>query len=334
MAGTLVIRFGALGDFCVTAWFLAGLADADVPRPLTVVTKRALAPLAAAVAGVDRVLPLSEGGLGGLARLAARIRAERPELWLDAHGVLRSRALGLLCARRADARLRKDTLDRLRLIREGGVHAEGPALLDRLDALVPGAPGRARLTPRPRPPLASLRPVDDGALRVALAPGARWPTKRWPDAHAVALLRDQLARDDRRVLLLLGPEDAHWLVRTGAADLADHPRLDILPGRPLVEVAAALGRCRAAVTNDSGLLHLSEAVGTPVTALFGPTVRAFGYAPLLPASRLLESDLECRPCSRTGSRPCHRGDLACLATLAPEQVSEALEQVLAAAGGA
>ena len=178
-----------------------------------------------------------------------------------------------------------------------------------------------------------LRPDDDGVLRVALAPGARWPTKRWPDAHAVALLRGQLARDDRRVVLLLGAEDADWLARTGAADLADHPRLDVLAGRPLTEVAAALGRCRAAVTNDSGLLHLSEAVGTPVTALFGPTVRAFGYAPLLPASRLLETDLDCRPCSRTGSRPCHRGDLACLASLAPEQVSEALEQVLAAAGG-
>jgi ADP-heptose:LPS heptosyltransferase len=62
-------------------------------------------------------------------------------------------------------------------------------------------------------------------------------------------------------------------------------------------------------------------VGTPVVAMFGPTVRAFGYAPSLPRSVLLEiDDLPCRPCSRNGKRPCHRGDLACLVRLEPDLV--------------
>jgi heptosyltransferase-2 len=78
------------------------------------------------------------------------------------------------------------------------------------------------------------------------------------------------------------------------------------------------------VTNDSGLLHLSEAVGTPVVALFGPTVREFGYFPRLGASAALEVPLECRPCSRNGKRPCHRGDLACLERI---EVGAVLERV-------
>lgn len=335
MGGTLVIRFGALGDLCVTGWFLAGLAERDVPRPLTLVTKAAHAPLGAAIPGVDAVLSLDDGGPDDLLDLARRVRRAAPELWLDAHGVLRSRLLGLLCARRARARLRKDTLDRLRLIRAGGARAQGPSLLDRLDALagdagIAGAPGRSRLVPSPRPPLAHLRPAAAGADRVAVAPGARWPTKRWPDAHVADLLRRLLSRPDRSVSLLLGREDADWPRRAGIAPLVDDPRLRVLTGAPLLDVAAELGRCAAAVTNDSGLLHLAEAVGTPVAALFGPTVRAFGYAPLLPDSRLLEIDLDCRPCSRTGSRPCHRGDHACLVSLAPDTVVAAVDGILAA----
>ena len=63
-------------------------------------------------------------------------------------------------------------------------------------------------------------------------------------------------------------------------------------------------------------------------SMFGPTVRAFGYAPLLPRSVLLERDLDCRPCSRTGARPCHRGDLACLQGIPPATVLDALRAVL------
>jgi ADP-heptose:LPS heptosyltransferase len=72
-------------------------------------------------------------------------------------------------------------------------------------------------------------------------------------------------------------------------------------------------------------MHLAEATGTPVVALFGPTVRAFGYYPQLPPSIALEvDDLDCRPCSRNGKRPCWRGDLACLTRLEPAVVLEAV----------
>jgi heptosyltransferase-2 len=69
---------------------------------------------------------------------------------------------------------------------------------------------------------------------------------------------------------------------------------------------------------------MAEAVGTPVLALFGPTVREFGYFPIRPGSRVMERSLDCRPCSRNGKRPCHRGDLACLRDIPPDEVLAAL----------
>jgi len=51
-------------------------------------------------------------------------------------------------------------------------------------------------------------------------------------------------------------------------------------GRPIDQVAAFLALCKLTVTPDTGLLHLSEAVGTPQVALWGimrPELRVRGY---------------------------------------------------------
>jgi hypothetical protein len=61
-----------------------------------------------------------------------------------------------------------------------------------------------------------------------------------------------------------------------------------------------------------------------VRALFGPTVEEFGYFPSLASSRVVQKDLDCRPCSRNGKRTCWRQDQACLAEISPARVQECL----------
>ncbi|MGA1164512.1 MAG: glycosyltransferase family 9 protein [bacterium] len=70
----------------------------------------------------------------------------------------------------------------------------------------------------------------------------------------------------------------------------------------ILQSAALLEMANAVVANDTSIIHLAEAMRTPSIALFGPTVKEFGYAPMLAQSRLIETDLalRCRPCSRTG----------------------------------
>jgi heptosyltransferase-2 len=91
-----------------------------------------------------------------------------------------------------------------------------------------------------------------------------------------------------------------------------------------METAAHIARCRVFVGNDSGLMHLAEAVGVPVVALFGPTVEAFGYYPSLAKSRTIERRLACRPCSRNGSTPCPKGTGECLTAIKPETVVQSI----------
>ncbi|MFN2370715.1 MAG: glycosyltransferase family 9 protein [Candidatus Krumholzibacteriia bacterium] len=337
MRSILVIRFGALGDLCLLAGALAraALAPGAGERRVTLVAKAAFAPLLAHAAGVDRVVPLAGGGPGAVARLAGRLRAERWDTVVDAHHILRGHLLLALLRRRPDVRLRKDTVARLALLRSG---RDDPRLRrtmrDRFAELLPAVAGAGPIPAVAPPALAALaRPRPAGPAVLGLAPGARWSTKRWPQAHFAALVQAHHAAGGGPVRIFLGPQEEAWYGAGPLATAAGAAGAEVVRGLPLTEVAARLAECAVLVTNDSGLLHLAEAVGTPVVALFGPTVQAFGYAPHLPQSRLLETDLDCRPCSRNGKRPCHRGDLACLVRLDPAAVLAAAAPLLQGPSG-
>ncbi len=332
MRNVLVIRFGALGDLCLLAHTLgrAGTAAGAEGRRVTLVTKVAFAPLLGAARGVDEVLALEDGSLGGLVALARILRRRRWDTIVDAHGVLRAHVLLALLGRRPTARLAKDTADRLRLL-AGGAPGERLArtMGDRFDELLPALAGDAHSAEilSDQPPFIHLRPVSAPGPVLGLAPGAQWATKRWPAAHFADLL-DLHGENGGTARVFLGPREETWYAGSPLAEAAVRHGADIVRDRPLPEVARQLAACAAVVTNDSGLLHLSEAVGTPVIALFGPTVRAFGYFPRHGSSRALETDLDCRPCSRNGKRPCHRHDLACLTEISPAQVWDAVAPLL------
>ena len=96
----------------------------------------------------------------------------------------------------------------------------------------------------------------------------------------------------------------------------------------LAEVPPLLASVAVLLCNDSGLLHVAEAVGTPVVALFGPTVEAFGFKPWRKDSCVFSSRLGCRPCSRHGRAPCRYGDQQCFTELDSAAIAAAVLQRL------
>lgn len=113
---------------------------------------------------------------------------------------------------------------------------------------------------------------------IAIGPTANWQGKIWPTAYYLPLWRQLAAAYPMaRPAIFYGPGQQE-------ADLA-RPVLDALPnaidagGRfTLTETAAMLARCALYVGNDSGLMHLAAAAGTPTLGLFGLS-RASEYAP-------------------------------------------------------
>jgi heptosyltransferase-2 len=67
------------------------------------------------------------------------------------------------------------------------------------------------------------------------------------------------------------------------------------------------------ICNDSGIMHLAEALDKKVTVFFGSTVKEFGFFPQLTESDIREvTGLECRPCTRIGKNKCPKKHFKCM----------------------
>ena len=92
----------------------------------------------------------------------------------------------------------------------------------------------------------------------------------------------------------------------------------------LPRLAALFSRCAAAVTQDSGLMHLAAARATHVVALFGSTSPVLGFAPVGAGHVVLCRAEPCQPCTLHGRAACPRRHFDCMRKLEPGEVLRGL----------
>jgi heptosyltransferase-2 len=123
----------------------------------------------------------------------------------------------------------------------------------------------------------------EGRPIVTLSPGAVGAGKAWPPGHYAALAR-ALTDDGASVWVLGGPDETAIAKQiAGAAGNHGHD----LTSADLRNAVLALAAADISVTNDSGLMHVSAAIGTPTIAIFGPT-SPWHWKPLNPIAAILE----------------------------------------------
>jgi heptosyltransferase-2 len=323
----LVVRYSALGDVVLATSVLEPLRRRFPAARLEWLTDGLYAPLLEGLPELAAVHRLSREGADRASEVAARLRG-RFDLAIDLQNKVRSATVARAAApRRVRFRRRTPLQAALSLVGRDPPLVRSPQTALYAEALAPlgvGAPGplRVNLSPRARALAAdALQGVE--APAVAIAPGARWATKRWP-AERFAAVADALAAEGCRILLCGGPADRDAFAAFRAAARA--PVAADLSLLPVDGLAAALARVQLLVACDSGPVHLATAVGTPVLALFGPT-SAVRWGPP-PPGRALSLALPCSPCSNHGSDLCPEGHHRCLADLAPPAVVAAAREML------
>jgi len=100
---------------------------------------------------------------------------------------------------------------------------------------------------------------------------------------------------------------------------ARQPVLSLVGALNLIELREVLGRAALFAGPDSGPMHIAAAAGTPIVALFGPTLPE-NFAPWQAKATLIAKNLDCRPCKQ---RRCATGDFRCLRSIRPEEVYDA-----------
>ena len=90
-----------------------------------------------------------------------------------------------------------------------------------------------------------------------------------------------------------------------------------------IDEYALLAKCELMLTMESANMHLASLVDTQAMTIWGPTSPACGY---LGYNQVVEDDIqldmECRPCSITGDKPCKFGDFPCLKNIKPEYIAQ------------
>jgi heptosyltransferase-2 len=155
---------------------------------------------------------------------------------------------------------------------------------------------------------------------VALAPGAVGSSKRWTSYAEAARMLAERGIDS---WVVGGPGEkavAAEIVATGGSHVRD------LTGNDLRNGILAMAAATFAISNDSGLLHVAAAIGTPTMGIFGPT-SPYHWAPLngLAATIQTKMLLPCQPCHRP---VCTVNDHRCMSDIPAAEVVAIAEDVL------
>jgi heptosyltransferase-2 len=329
----LLVPYMWIGDF-VRCHSVVRLLKARFPnRPVDVLTTTLCAPLVDYMPGVRKGivwdLPRKRLALKEHRSLAARLAAENygsvlvmPRTWKSALapflagiperiGFAGEARFGLL----NDMRFGEKKL---------------PRMIDRCGALALPK-GAALPADWPKPELnvpaqeaaewrARRRLAHNGRPVVAFAPGAVGPSKRWTYFPELA---QKLTAEGFAVWVLGSPAEAPLAAEIAAA--AGPGALD-LTSNDLRNAIMALKCAGACVSNDSGLVHVAAAMGTPTVGIFGPT-SPWHWAPLNPLAAIIETltDLPCRPCHKPTCRLIHH---RCMRDIPATQVLPAVHRAL------
>ncbi len=260
MTRILFITATRIGDAVLFSGPLDHLAQVYPDAQITVACGPLAAPLFRAAPGVSDVIVMDKRQGGGhWIDLWRRAVMTRWDLVVDMRGSLTS--WFLWAGERRVNRRGPGHVHRRRVIEAG-------AVLD----LDPAPPPRLWLDDAARAAAQAALPSDRPIL--ALSPAAAAPFKEWP-AECFAELANALtgpggALEGAGVALFGGPGDEPRTAALAAGiDSADVT--DLAGKLSILDTGACLARARLFVGNDSGLMHMAAAAGTPTLGLFGPT---------------------------------------------------------------
>jgi ADP-heptose:LPS heptosyltransferase len=157
---------------------------------------------------------------------------------------------------------------------------------------------------------------------VVIHPGASVPARTWPP-HQWRALADQLAARGHRIVVT-GSRTERSLTASVARPL-DGAAIDLGGATDLATLAEVLRAAAVVCCGNTGPMHLAAAVGTPVVAVFPPTVPADRWRPWQTRHELMgRQDIECSGCR---SRRCPVPGQPCIGHVAVADVADAVERL-------
>ena len=162
--------------------------------------------------------------------------------------------------------------------------------------------------------------------RLILCPGAEFGSaKQWPASSYAEVAEPLLARGWQVLILGSQADNETGVALVNAVSAEQQSEVHNLCGKTQLEDAIdLLATADAVVSNDSGLMHITAALQTPLVAIYGPTSPNF-TPPLSNNAQLVQVEVECGPCFQ---RTCPEQHHKCMKEISGAMVIPLIEKQL------
>ena len=339
----LVIRFSSMGDILLTSPLVRILRSALPNARIDFLVKSTFADLLKFNPHISSLIEVNSEDRNELDELRKQIRKTRYDLILDLHNSLRSRWIRFGSRARNIRVVNKRVVPRFMLVKLKKNYYENivPVVeryIETVASLGINNDGKGLEVFIPEDLRSVVRSrfsrlhLDSSKTVIGLVPGAKHFTKRWPQERFVEFGKNIAGDSSTRILIFGGKDEADYC--TDIAQLMNTACgsniAESFAGRlSLLETASAFDFCDVVVTNDTGLMHLAAARQKKIVAIFGSTVREFGFFPYGVAHTVVENaNLPCRPCSHIGLAACPESHFKCMNEIAVADVIAATRHLI------
>ena len=333
MRNVLIIKLRYIGDVLLATPTLRAIKAARPEVRLTMMVNRGTEDVLSGNPDVDDIMILDKGSLAAQWQLIVGLRRRQFDTVIDLTDGDRSAFLSWVSA--APVRIGFNDEHRWRGRCYTEVVQPVPAVRHRIDrdleALkhvnIPAGSEDPRLWLTPEEEKSADRLLDQLGIQrsqsmVILQPGARYWFKAWPPERFAELADRLTAKYHCQVLIGGSGQDGDLAQKI---QLMSQSRPTILAGRATIKQFAAIAKQSALfVGSDSGAMHITTAVATPVVALFGPSdPREWG--PRGGPAEVIYKGLDCRACFHP---TCQRGEQNCMRLITTDEVMMAAAQLM------
>ena len=341
----LVIRFSALGDVAMAVPVIYSLAKQHPDIRITVLSRNMARPLfenlAPNVGFMGADLKGEYRGIRGLNALYRRLTAKQFTAIADLHSVLRSEFLRMRfnMANCKVAHINKHRKGRRKLTSDENRQLSqqpttfqnyvevfeqlGYSINIQFTSIFPPEGGDLSVLP------ASLSVKNAGEQWIGIAPFAAHEGKIYPTPlmHQVIAQLAQQHPQARIFLFGRGEKEDKYFTEW----CQEFPTCTCVSQHveSMYEELILMSHLEVMLSMDSANMHLASLTGIPVVSVWGATHPLAGFMGWNQSkSNAIQADLDCRPCSIFGQKPCKRGDYACLNLIKPETIVEKINSLL------
>lgn len=158
--------------------------------------------------------------------------------------------------------------------------------------------------------------INARSLKIAVHPGAYYPSQRWPTDRFSALTK-RIFEQYKTKIILLGSCDEKNMVKQ-VQKVAGKEAQDF-SGLKLRKLMALVSKCDLLICNNSGPLHIASALKVPTVSMIGPTVTPL-WLPYGKYDVVINKKLSCSPCNKAVCK-----DHECMELITVDEVFEAVK---------